>query len=147
MSDTATTKPNGAFAKGLFRTNKNIRDDRARVIVAGAKTHYRRHLEDLELKRDEILMDMETALDLSPTDARSLKHASDFDATQFTQNDMKLAVKLRNLDVQISIAKKRFAYLFNGEGDGSVTPEGADIIPEDPGLEVDNDPIEDEEQD
>lgn len=53
-------------------------------------------------------------LDLSPTDATSLVLASDFDAKNYVEKDLELGVKIRNLEIKLEIATKRYAYLFGG---------------------------------
>ena len=54
-------------------------------------------------------------LDLSPTDARSLVLASDFDSSEYVVKDIELGVKIRNAEIKLNIAKKRYEYLFGGE--------------------------------
>lgn len=107
--------PEGAFQDSLMRNNKQIRRDRAIVIVEAAFINYKRAVEDLEIELKRVMRDRENMLDLSPTNAQSLVVASDFDATGFVQKDIELGVKIRNLEIKLDVAKKRFNHLFGGE--------------------------------
>lgn len=102
----------GAFISSLKRNNKQIREDRATSIAEDVQTLYKRTVEDIELKIKKLKRDREAMLDLSPTTAQSLVLASDFDAAQFVEKDLKLGVDIRNLEIQLEIAKKQYEYLF-----------------------------------
>ena len=52
-------------------------------------------------------------LDLSPTSADSLILASDFDSNDYVSKDIELGVKIRNTEIKLDIAKKRFEFLFS----------------------------------
>ena len=107
--------PDGAFQDSLMRNNKQIRRDRAIVIVEAAFINYKRAVEDLEIELKRVMRDRENMLDLSPTNAQSLVVASDFDATGFVQKDIELGVKIRNLEIKLDVAKKRFNHLFGSK--------------------------------
>lgn len=102
----------GAFVESLKRNNRKIREDRAIAIAENAQIIYKRQIEDLELEIKRLGRDRENMLDLSPTTADSLVLASDFDAKDFTNKDLELGVKIRNLEIRLEIAKKRYAHLF-----------------------------------
>lgn len=102
----------GAFISSLKRNNKQIREDRATSIAEDVQTLYKRTVEDIELKIKKLKRDRDAMLDLSPTTAQSLVLASDFDAAQFVEKDLKLGVDIRNLEIQLEIAKKQYEYLF-----------------------------------
>lgn len=106
-----TTKE-GAFVASLKRNNKQIRDDRAQAIAEDTQVMYRRAIEDLEVKIKRMKRDRENMLDLSPTDATSLKLASDFNAEAFVQKDVELGVNIRNAEIRLEIARKQYAHLF-----------------------------------
>ena len=53
-------------------------------------------------------------LDLSPDHALSLKLAEDFDAQEFTEKDISIGVQIRNEEIRLEIATKRYNYLFGG---------------------------------
>ena len=57
----------------------------------------------------------ENMLDLSPSHAQSLVLASDFDANAYTTKDIELGVKIRNEEIKLAIAQKRYTYLFGGD--------------------------------
>ena len=109
MSD---NKVEGAFVASLKRNNSKIREDRATAIAEDAQVMYRRAVEDLELKINRMKRDREQMLDLSPTDAQSLKLASDFNASEFVTKDIDLGVKIRNAEIQLEIARAQYKHLF-----------------------------------
>lgn len=105
----------GAFVASLKRNNKQIRDDRAAAIAEDTELVYKRKIEDLELSIKKMKRDQENMLDLSPTNAQSLVLASDFDSNAYADKDVNLGLKIRNAEIELEIAKKRYAYLFGGQ--------------------------------
>jgi hypothetical protein len=104
----------GAFLTSLKRNNKQIRDDRATAIGESAQLLYKRAVEDLEVTIKQKRRDQENMLDLSPTNSMSLVVASDFKADQYVKKDLELSVDIRNAEIELEIAKKRYEYLFGG---------------------------------
>jgi hypothetical protein len=102
----------GAFVASLKRNNKKIRDDRAAAISEDTQLMYRRTVEDLEVAISRMKREQENMLDLSPESATSLMLASDFDCTTYVAKDVELGVKIRNAEIKLEIAKRRYAYLF-----------------------------------
>lgn len=103
---------NGAFSESLRRNNKQIRTDRADAISEDTELVYKRSIEDLELSIKKMTREQENMLDLSPTNAQSLVLASDFDSKAYVEKDVELGVKIRNAEIKLEIATKRFKYLF-----------------------------------
>lgn len=106
------TPTGAAFIDSLKRNNKKIRDDRATAIAEDTQLVYKRVIEDLEIQIRKMKREQENMLDLSPTDARSLVLASDFDCNQYVEKDTELGVKIRNTEIKLEIAKNRYNYLF-----------------------------------
>ena len=104
----------GAFVSSLKRNNKQIRDDRAATIAEDTQLVYKRKIEDLEMSIKKMAREQENMLDLSPTNAQSLILASDFKSQEYADKDVELGVKIRNAEITLEIAKKRYAYLFGG---------------------------------
>jgi hypothetical protein len=104
----------GAFIDSLKRNNKQIREDRATAITEDAQLIYRRKIEDLEMSIKKMKRDQENMLDMSPTDAHSLIVASDFNAVDYVTKDIDLGVRIRNAEITLEIAMKRYNYLFGG---------------------------------
>ncbi len=104
----------GAFYASLKRNNRQIRDDRATAIAEDTALVYKRKIEDLELMIKKMKREQENMLDLSPTNAQSLILASDFDCSDYVEKDVELGIKIRNTEITLEIAKKRYAYLFGG---------------------------------
>lgn len=57
----------------------------------------------------------ENMLDLSPDNALSLIVADKFDSRKYTDEDVEIGIKIRNAEIKLEIAKKRYKYLFGGE--------------------------------
>lgn len=102
----------GAFIESLKRNNKKIREDRAIAIAEDAGLLYKREVEDLMLQIKKLKRERENMLDLSPTTADSLVLASDFDSRDFVTKDIDLGVRVRNLEIKLEIAEKRYKELF-----------------------------------
>jgi hypothetical protein len=102
----------GAFLDSLKRNNDKIRGDRANAIVEDAQIMYKREAEDLALSLKKLKREQENMLDMSPTDANSLVLASDFDAKSYVSKDLEMAVKIRNMEIKLELAIKRYQYLF-----------------------------------
>jgi hypothetical protein len=105
----------GAFVSSLKRNNKQIRDDRAAAIAEDTELVYKRKIEDIEMEIKKMKRDQESMLDLSPTNAMNLVIASDFNSAVYAEKDVNLGLKIRNSEIELEIAKKRYAYLFGGQ--------------------------------
>lgn len=112
METNTTTE--GKFAASLKRSNTKIREDRATAIVDNTQLMYKRSIEDLQVQIKQLKMEQENLLDLSPTTADSLVLASDFKSEVYVAKDIELGVKIRNQEIRLEIAQKRYAYLFGG---------------------------------
>ncbi|QIY91773.1 hypothetical protein [Chryseobacterium gallinarum] len=99
------------FIKSLQRNNDQIREDRARTIGEDAQLIYRRRVEDIELSIKRLEREQEGLIDISPLDRNSLTFA-DFNSETFVQKDIELSLTIRNLNIQLEVAQKRFEYLF-----------------------------------
>lgn len=104
----------GAFLTSLKRNNKQIRADRAAAISEDTQLIYKRQIEDLDLSIKQMKREQENMLDLSPTNAQSLILASDFNSKEYIEKDIDLGVKIRNAEIKLEIAQKRYNYLFGG---------------------------------
>ncbi len=104
----------GAFIGSLKRNNKQIREDRATAIAEDTDLVYKRNIEDLQMSLKKMRRDQENMLDLSPHHADSLIVASDFDSKEYVGKDVELGVKIRNTEIKLEIAQKRYGFLFGG---------------------------------
>ncbi len=105
---------NGAFIGSLKRNNKQIRDDRAIAIAEGTELLYKRQVEDLQVTLKQMVREQDNMMDLSPHHADSLVLASDFDSKDYVNKDVELGVRIRNTEIKLEIAQKRFGHLFGG---------------------------------
>ena len=110
--ETETTTQTGAFLATLTRNNSKIRADRALAISEDAQTIYKREIEDMQMELKRLGRERVNMLDLSPTDATSLKLASDFNAKEFVSKDIEIGVKMRNLTIKLEIAQSSYTNLF-----------------------------------
>lgn len=101
----------------LVRNNKQIRTDRAISIAEAAEMIYKREVEDIQMRIKQMKRDRENMLDMSPTNAQSLVLATDFDAKAFTSKDIDLGIQIRNLEIKLEIAQKRYKELFTTGGE------------------------------
>jgi hypothetical protein len=104
----------GAFIASLKRNNKQIRDDRATAIAEDTQLIFRREIEDLQINIKRMKRERDNMLDLSPTNAQSLVLASDFDSKTYVEKDLELGIKIRNAEIKLEIAQKRYTLLFGG---------------------------------
>jgi len=105
----------GAFMKSLVRNNKQIRNERAVAIAEDAELRYKRSIEDMEVAIKRMKREQENMLDLSPDHAQSLMVAKDFDSAKYIEREMELGLMIRNTEIKLDIAQKRYSYLFGGE--------------------------------
>ncbi|ARU59533.1 hypothetical protein OLMES_5553 [Oleiphilus messinensis] len=111
MANELSTQP-GAFLASLKRNNTQIREDRATAIAEIAQLMFKREVEDLAIQIKRLRREQDNMLDLSPEDANSLVLASEFDARAYVDKELELGVKIRNLEIKLEIAEKRYSYLF-----------------------------------
>jgi len=107
-----TNEPIGAFMESLKRNNRKIRHDRAMAIAEDTELLYKREIEDMDVSLKRLRRDQENMLDLSPSDALSLKLASDFNSKEFVEKDISLGVKIRNVRIKLDIARAQYTRLF-----------------------------------
>jgi len=117
MSEEAKTteeKPSGAFMDSLVRSNKQIKHDRAEVISEDAQLRFKRTIEDMEMELKKLNRERLNMLDLSPENAHSLMLGKDFDSNGFVKRDLEIGVSIRNLEIELDLAKSRYDFLFGG---------------------------------
>lgn len=102
----------GAFVQSLKRSNRDIKHDRATAIAEDAQLVFKREIEDLGMKLKRLQRKRENMLDLSPSNTHSLMLAEEFDAKGFVEEDLKIAVEVRNLEIKIELGQKRYEFLF-----------------------------------
>jgi hypothetical protein len=105
----------GEFIRVLKRNNKQIRDDRALQISEDVYLLFKRKVEDIQMKVTRLKRELEIMLDLSPENAFNLMPAKDFDVDKFIQLQVSIGIEIRNEEIRLEIAQKRYKYLFGGE--------------------------------
>ena len=102
----------GSFVTSLRRNNKQIRDDRALSIAEDAEMIFKRQVEDLSTEIKRLKRDRDGMLDLGGNTTTNIISLSDFDANQFVAKDLEIGLKIRNLEIKLEIAQKRYNELF-----------------------------------
>lgn len=105
---------NSKFAEILKRNNKQIRDDRAIAIIEDAELEYKREIENMDRDLKKLIRKREAMLDLSPGNSYSLTPEK-FDAAVFVEEDLKLGIEIRNLEIKLEIATKKYTELFGAK--------------------------------
>ncbi len=104
----------GKFAEILTRSFKDTKIDRALQILESAEIYYSRKIQDLEIKLKQLKRDRDSLMDISPTTAGSMITASDFQHEEFVEKDIAYGIQIRELEIKLDIAKKRYNYIFKG---------------------------------
>ena len=102
----------GKFGSLLKRSNKELREDRGIIIVKDAEKKYRRMVEDVTDEYDTLKTDRDNLLDINPGTTHSIINPGDFNSNNFTASDMAITLKMRECEIKLTAAKKRYADLF-----------------------------------
>lgn len=102
----------GSFVSSLRRNNKQIRDDRALAIAEDAEMIFKREVEDINTELKRLKRERESMLDLGGTSVTTIISQADFHAKEFVAKDLDLGLKIRNLEIKLEIASKRYNELF-----------------------------------
>jgi len=102
----------GSFVSSLRRNNKQIRDDRALAIAEDAELIFKREVEDIQTELKRTRRDRDNMLDMGGTKTTDIISASDFNAKDFVSEDMKLGLRIRELEIKLEVAQARYNELF-----------------------------------
>ena len=114
-TEEALNEMKGTFVTSLRRNNKQIRDDRALAIAEDAELLFKREVEDILTDLKRVKRDRDNMLDLGGTQTTTIISLSDFDAKNFVAEDLKLGLKIRELEIKLEVAQSRYKELFEGE--------------------------------
>ena len=101
----------GALYESLNRGNNQIRKERGDAIAEDLEMSYKRHVEDLRVQIKRARRDQSNMFDFSPNNALSLVIAKDVDAGEIKDKDMQIELDIRNLEIKLELAEKRYEYL------------------------------------
>ncbi len=104
----------GSFVSSLRRNNKQIRDDRALAIAEDAELIFKREVEDILTELKVAKRERDAMLDLGGTSTTTIISQSDFNAKAFVAKDLELGLRIRELEIKLDIASKRYSELFTG---------------------------------
>lgn len=112
----------GFLQQSLNRSNKQIRQERGDAIAEDLEIVYKRKVEDLEVEVKRSLRKQENAFDFSPTNSQSLVMAKELESVDILSQDLALSLDVRNLKIQLNLARHRYNILFGFkyELDGSL---------------------------
>lgn len=102
----------GFLQESLSRGNKQIRLERGDAIAEDLEMVYKREIEDKEVAIKRLTRQQANAFDFSPTNSQSLVMGKEFDAGMVKDEDLKTSLSMHNETIKLSIAKKRYNYLF-----------------------------------
>jgi hypothetical protein len=104
--------PAGAFVASLRRNNKQVKDDRAAAVAEDCEMAYKRTIENLIIEMKRLNRSRDNMLDLSPENTFGLVVAKDFNADKFVEQDVQIAVNLRNMEIKLELLQKQYKHLF-----------------------------------
>lgn len=102
----------GALLNSLQRSRKQITSARAESIGEDGEIVYRRKIEDMNIRKRQLVRNRTNRLDMSPDNAMSLQLAKNFNPEEFADADINDSIELRNLDIKLDVAKERYEFLF-----------------------------------
>jgi len=102
----------GIFEKMLLRNNKELRDDRGKQIVKSAEKMYRREVEDLNDKLEQLNNDRAQLLDVNPGNTQTIINPSDFDSAEFIKSHIALGISIRETTIKLEVARRGYEELF-----------------------------------
>lgn len=105
-------KMEGEMAESLLRNAGKIKEDRALTVLRMAEKFYRRRVEDIKERIENLTIEQSNRLDMSPDDINTLKVAADFDAEAFYNKDKQLTLSIREAKVELEEMEARYNRLF-----------------------------------
>lgn len=111
MSETKT-KVQGTLYQSLERSNKQIRQERGEALAEQLETSFRRNIEDIRYTMRDLVRTRVNMYDFSPTNSQSLVMAKEVNANSILNDDSKISLEIRNLEIKLEIAEERYLDLF-----------------------------------
>jgi hypothetical protein len=108
----AAEEVKGTLYQSLARNNGQIRQERADVIAEDLEITFKRGVEDMQYKLKRLKTSREGMFDFSPTNSQSLVLIKDLDAKQIHENDMKISIEIRQMEIELEIGESRYLSLF-----------------------------------
>ena len=99
----------------LLRNGNTVDKERAERIEKGVRKHYQRKIQDIKEKRSDLMDKVAASLDLKGEDANSMVNPKNFDAQMFVAIDLEDTLNLKQFDLDIATAEKRYLELFEEE--------------------------------
>jgi len=105
----------GYIAQSLGRSSKAIRAERGEAIAEDLEMSYKREIEDLQMELKRKRRDQLNMFDFGGTSTFSLVIAKDVDAAEIKEQDLFLALEIRNLNISLDLVTARYAFLFGNK--------------------------------
>ena len=102
----------GALYQSLKRNSKEIKNDRAETIAEDLEMTFKRGVEDIARRLKRLVRERNNMFDFSPTNTQSLVLAKDLDSNEILFKDTNLSVEIRQVEIELELAKDRYTYLF-----------------------------------
>jgi hypothetical protein len=107
-----TEEIKGALYQSLSRNSKDILKDRAETISEDLEMTFKRGVEDIAAKLKRLNRERNNMYDFSPSNTQSLVLAKDLDSRDILAKDTRLSIDIRQVEIELEIAQKRFEFLF-----------------------------------
>jgi hypothetical protein len=111
ISTVDTNIKGGLFYTNLVKNAKAIKQSRAESLTEDLEFAYRNKIELITRSIREKKRILEDSLDLYPNNSTSLELAKDFKADEFVNKDLTVRVAIRNLTIELDIAKSAYEEL------------------------------------
>ena len=100
----------GLFLSELQKDKTKLTQARVSAINESSELKYKRTIEDIEVGIKDLTMQQSALLDLS--NQGEIAKASEFNADQFVDRDIKISLEIEKLNLVLGVAKKRYDLLF-----------------------------------
>jgi hypothetical protein len=101
----------GQFYKIMAQSSKEIKQYKIAAITEGLNFAYKARIEEIEREIRSKKWRLEEMMDLFPSTTQSLVIGKDFNPKEFVTEDLQIHVDLRNLEIMLDIAKRRYKFL------------------------------------
>lgn len=106
-------KNHDSFSSSKKRGNSKIRSDRISSRHDSSKLIYMREIKALEVLVKKLKRELEGVLSSSPAEGQDEAPAINFNSNAYVSKEIELGVKIKNSELKLENAKKRFHFLYN----------------------------------
>ena len=97
----------------LLKNDKvQVKEKRIDLLYKEAEKVYKRKIEDIEREMQDLKLEREGLIDLTTLDGDNVEKPQDIDWEYIAHEDINIGIKLKNHEIWIEEAKKRYQELF-----------------------------------